>query len=105
MNNTPEYLAEPLQRSKLWDLLFTGDFTKNWVAKEAFFRALKRRLARCTLNRFVVVLGDNPFAERDIVVLLRDLNASISEWQSDLDWLKSRFYTGRFDQSFGWPNT
>jgi hypothetical protein len=34
-----------------------------------------------------------------------DLSASISEWQSDLDWLKSRFYTGRFDQSFGWPNT
>jgi len=74
MSDWKTSLAEPLQRSKLWELLFTGDFTKNWVAKEAFLRALKRRLADCVLDRLVVVIGENPFQEKELAALLRHLN-------------------------------
>lgn len=28
---------------------------------------------------------------------------AISDWESDLDWLKNKFYIGRFDHDFHWP--
>lgn len=32
-------------------------------------------------------------------------NDAIAEWESDLAYLKIRYYNGRYDRSFPWPNT
>lgn len=34
-----------------------------------------------------------------------DMRLAIDDWESDLTWLKMKYYVGRFDRAFRWPGT